>query len=265
MVLGGGAHAVFDATRIMSNVNASGTDLYGGGMLLGADTQVTFEGTDNLIAYNEALHGAGVYMWGNVDLEGALIAHNHAANWGGGIYVGSGYSGGRIANNYLVGNNSGSKGASILVGHSDMEIANNTIVGDLTGSGAAIDITSSSSGDLKLTNNIVVSHSIGIRKDDSQSVILVTNDVWGNTTNYSGLSAGSTDIHLDPQFVDPASEDYHLTVDSQCIDAGTGVDRLHVDYDRERRPRPWFDIGADEYPKEFFIAASPLVLKSYSP
>ncbi len=164
LVLGGGAHAVFDATRIMSNVNASGTDLYGGGMLLGADTQVTFEGTDNLIAYNEALHGAGVYMWGNVDLEGALIAHNHAANWGGGIFVGSGYSGGRIANNYLVGNNSDSnKGASILVGHSDMEIANNTIVGDLAGSGAAIDITSSSSGDLKLTNNIVVSHTIGIR------------------------------------------------------------------------------------------------------
>jgi len=263
--LDGGAHAVLNATRIMSNVNASGSTLYGGGVLLDSGSQVRFEGTENLVAYNEATYGAGVYMWGNVDLEGALIAHNHAANWGGGVFVGAGYSGGRIANNYLVGNNSGTKGSSMLVSHSNMEIANNTIVGDLTGSGAAIDITSSSSGDLKLTNNIVVSHTIGIRKDGSQSVILVTNDVWGNTTNYSGLSAGSTDIHIDPQFVDPASEDYHLTSDSQCIDAGTGVDRLHVDYDGERRPRPWFDIGADEYPKEFFIAASPLVLKSYSP
>jgi hypothetical protein len=165
-----------------------------------------------------------------------------------------------------VGNNSDSnKGASILVGYSDIEIANNTLVGDLTGSGAAIDITSNSSGDLKLTNNIVVSHTIGIRKDGSQSVILVTNDVWGNTTAYDGLLAGSSDMSVNPQFEDPASEDYHLTVDSQCIDAGTGVDRLRVDYDGERRPRPWFDIGADEYPKEFFVAASPLVLRSYSP
>ncbi len=111
----------------------------------------------------------------------------------------------------------------------------------------------------------MLSHTIGIRKDASQAVTLTSNDVRGNLTDYSGLSAGSTDITVDPEFVDPLSEDYHLTVDSDCIDAGTTVDWLHVDHDGDTRPRPWFDIGADEYPKEFFVVVSPLVLKNYSP
>ena len=84
----------------------------------------------------------------------------------------------------------------------------------------------------------------------------------GNTEDYDGLSAGSTDISVDGQFLDPANEDYHLTVDSPVIDAGTTLDWLHVDYDGDRRPRPLFDIGADEYPTKFFFV--PLVLKSYS-
>lgn len=265
LALGWGAEAVLDATRMMSNTNASGSRLDGGGVHINPEAQLTFEGTENVVAYNQATYGGGIYMWASERLQGALIAHNYASGWGGAIFVGSGYEGGNIANNYLVANNSYGKGAAILVNPVNIEIANNTIVGDVTGSGAAIDLGSAGTGEVKVTNNIVVSHTIGIRKDGSQAVMLVRNDVWGNLTDYSGLSAGSTDISVHPEFVDPLSEEYHLTVDSDCIDAGTTVDWLHVDHDGDIRPRPWFDIGADECPKEFFVVASPLVLKNYSP
>ena len=162
-----------------------------------------------------------------------------------------------------MGNNANVTGASVNAVDMDVEIANNTIVGDLTGSGAGIDVLDAGPGTLELTNNIVVSHTIGIRRNDSASVTLASNDVWGNSTNYDGLSAGSGDIILDPEFEDPDNGDYHLGSDSPCIDAGTYVEGLYFDYDGDRRTGRLLDIGADEYHMDpFFI---PVAVRNYSP
>ena len=260
----GGAAAVIEGTRILSNSNPSDSNLLGAGLFLDANTQVTFEGTENQIAYNQARSGGGVYTYGNVNLEGVLILDNYASVYGGGIFVGSGYNGGRIANNYLVGNNANLKGASVVAIDMDVEIANNTIVGDLTGSGAGIDVIDAGPGVLELTNNIVVSHTIGIRRNDSASVTLSHNDVWGNTTNYSGLSAGSGDINADPEFVDPDNGDYHLAADSPCVNAGTYVEGLPLDYDGDWRTGTLLDIGADEYGSDYLLFV-PAALKMYTP
>jgi hypothetical protein len=142
-----------------------------------------------------------------------------------------------------------------------MDIANNTIVGDLSGPCAGIHVHAGGAGGLKLTNNIVTGHAIGILGDSGASVTLANNDVWGNTTNYSGLTAGSGDISADPEFVGAGSGDYHLTVDSPCINAGTVVDGLRFDFDGDRRTGTWLDIGADEYGSDYLIAL-PAVLKS---
>jgi hypothetical protein len=261
----GGATAVIQATSITSNTNPSDSNLYGGGLFLdGGGVQVTFEGTDNLLAYNEAKYGGGVYMYGDVDLEGLLIEDNHALNYGGGIFVGSGYHGGMIANNYLVGNTAGQNGPSIFTLDDGLRIANNTIVGTFYGAFAGIDINQYGTGTLEVINNIVVSHTIGIRAENLASVTLSHNDVWNNTTNYFNIAPGSSDISVDPEFVDPDNDDYHLDSDSPCIDAGTAVDGVHLDWDRERRTGTFLDIGADEYPAEY-IGFVPGVLKSYSP
>ncbi|MDH4209474.1 MAG: right-handed parallel beta-helix repeat-containing protein, partial [Anaerolineae bacterium] len=134
------AIAIIDNTRIMSNTDPSPfmNRLLGGGLYLDPQSQVTFEGTGNLIAYNVAYGGGGVYMYGDVALEGVLIRDNYAMSGGGGIHVSSGYDGGRIANNYLLRNSTSFGGASISASPLDMEIANNTIVGDLSGSDAGI-------------------------------------------------------------------------------------------------------------------------------
>jgi hypothetical protein len=48
------------------------------------------------------------------------------------------------------------------------------------------------------------------------------NNVWNNTTNYYGTSAGANDISLYPKFIDPAPgvDNFNLKYNSHCIDAG---------------------------------------------
>jgi hypothetical protein len=253
--------AVIEGTSILSNTNPSDSQLHAGGLYLHPRSQVTFQGSDNLIAYNQATYGAGVYMYGNVDLEGVVILENHALHSGGGIVLSAGYDGGRIANNYLVRNSADVEDTSVHAGDNSVEIANNTIVGDSSGTG--IYVNDNASGMLKLTNNIVVNHTTGIEKVTSASVTLANNDVWGNTTNYSGLSAGAGDISADPDFVNPGNDDYHLDADSLCIDAGTGVDGLYFDYDGDRRTGALLDIGADEIETDAFFV--PLTTRRYTP
>ena len=261
---GWGTGAVIEATQIMSNSPSGSGNLHAGGMWLDAGTEVTFEGTENLIAYNEATYGGGVYMWGNTDLEGIMIRDNHASYSGGGISISQGYSGARIANNYILGNTADTYAGSVFTVHASMEMANNTIVGDLSGSGAGIYIDAGGAGGLRLTNNIMVNHTVGIEKGTGASVTLANNDVWGNTTDYVGLSPGSGDISVDPEFVDPDNGDYHLAADSPCINAGAYVEGLLLDYDRDRRTGTWLDTGADEYGGDH-LSFVPAALKRYTP
>jgi len=263
-VAGWGTGAVIEATQIMSNSPSGSGQLHGGGMWLDPGTEVTFEGTENLIAYNEATYAGGVYMWGNTDLQGVVLLGNHASHTGGGIVVSSYYSGGKIANNYLLYNKADVDAASLLTLDLDMEIANNTIVGDFYGSGAGVHVYPGGSGALELTNNIVVNHTVGIEKESAASVTLVNNDVWGNTTNYVGLSLGSGDISADPEFVDPDNDDYHLVADSPCVNAGEYIDWLFFDYDGDRRTGRLLDIGADEYGSDQ-LSFVPAALKRYTP
>ena len=176
---------------------------------------------------------------------------------------GSTYVGGTIANNYLVGNTAAQHGPSVFTFDTSMRIANNTIVGTLYGTKAGIDVNDAGLGTLELTNNIVVSHTVGIRAENNSVVTLSNNEVWGNTTNYFNIAAGGSDISVDPEFVDPDNGDYHLAVDSPCINAGTGVDALYFDYDGDRRTGTLLDIGADEYHMDPFFV--PLAVKSYTP
>ncbi len=59
-----------------------------------------------------------------------------------------------------------------------------------------------------------------------------TNDLWG----------------INPQFTDPAHDNYHLKSNSPCINAGATVSDVRDDYDNNARPSGTaYDIGAFEY------------------
>ena len=98
------------------------------------------------------------------------------------------------------------------------------------------------------------------------------NCLYGNTVNFIGYPSTYGDIvmvnangepcdicfniFLDPKLV---SDDFHITADSPCIDAGSSDNAPDLDIDGDSRPQLYgTDIGADEfYKKELFAKAGP--------
>ena len=76
---------------------------------------------------------------------------------------------------------------------------------------------------MDIRNNIIISSTgdYGIWIRDAATLCLIDyNDVWNNSLNYGGCTAGSHDISAEPLFVGGNPYDYHLQCASPCIDAG---------------------------------------------
>jgi hypothetical protein len=100
-------------------------------------------------------------------------------------------------------------------------IRNNTIVANNASYGGGIYCGSAYP---QISNNVVAFNSSGIYKNSTGTLALRNNCVHNpggpGAYNYSGLSAGTGDISLDPLFVNRPAGDYHLASGSPCIDAG---------------------------------------------
>lgn len=113
-----------------------------------------------------------------------------------------------------------------------------------------------------IVNNIVVNNSggqnvesTGIDHHGGGTIYISYNDVYGNDVNYrADASPGLGDISIDPIFIYPTTNDYHLLAGSPCIDAGTNEGAPSTDFDGNLRPIDGdgdgiaiVDIGAFEY------------------
>ncbi|MBN2225800.1 MAG: VCBS repeat-containing protein [candidate division Zixibacteria bacterium] len=103
-------------------------------------------------------------------------------------------------------------------------------------------------------NNIVTGCSVYGFYNNLLSMTRQYNDIWNNTVNYyGGMTADSTDLSVDPLFVDTAEADYALQWGSPCLDAGDpGAE--YTDPDGTRN-----DIGA------FYYDQTPPHLLAYEP
>jgi len=119
-----------------------------------------------------------------------------------------------------------------------------------------------------LTNNIVVSHTIGI-SGTVPNATLAYNDVWGNSqADYTGISRGTGDLSVDPFFRNQAGNDYRLCVSSPLIDVGTNEGAPATDFEGDARPYDGdndglalTDVGADEWlPGPPFLTVLPPTL-----
>jgi parallel beta-helix repeat protein len=248
---GGGIYCSHSSPSIVNNTISGNNATEGGGILCESSSPSI---TDNIISGNSASDcGGGILCY---DSSSPSIANNtiseNEANEGGGIFCQS--SSPLIANNLIFGNVSTYHGGGIecmnLCPYSI--IINNTISGNISSDdyGGGINGWASSSN-VTIANNIIAFNSSGICWIDNGSPALRNNCVYNpGGEDYRSLLAGPGDISVDPLFVNQSNGDFHLTEDSQCIDAGNnaGVQSGWVDMDHQDRIiNTHVDIGADEY------------------
>ncbi|MGC9358101.1 MAG: choice-of-anchor Q domain-containing protein, partial [Anaerolineae bacterium] len=198
-----------------------------------------------------ASRGGGLYNEAGVVAADGLIIHGARAesSYGGGLYNGS-----EIAlYNSVFFSNTAALGGGGIYNAGIMDLTNNTLYANQAGTfgGGLYD---HDSGSLILRNTIVVSNVAqtggGVYRDSAGLLDADYNNVWGNvatTLPQGNLPVAPHDISVDPLFVDGARGDFHLTIDSLCVDAADPDTTLDHDFEGDTRPsQQGYDIGADE-------------------
>ncbi|MBN2001726.1 MAG: hypothetical protein JXA21_00100 [Anaerolineae bacterium] len=259
--------------------NTAGTDGTGngGGVYLDDSSLMSDKG---LIYYNTADdYGGGVYATNDSLLDMDLgssypcagprcsqLSYNAAGLYGGGIYVRD--SSEADLRQVFVEGNTGSYGGALYAHQSPVYLYNTLI--------ARNNATSASGGDalrLYTGSTLTGQHNTLAYNDldgaatgdavamDGATLSLSNSIVWGHATSiptgytitYSDIQggyAGTGNLDVDPQFVNPGASDFHLQHSSPVIDrCATGQT---LDFDNEGRavtyirPSTPYDMGADE-------------------
>jgi photosystem II stability/assembly factor-like uncharacterized protein/nitrous oxidase accessory protein NosD len=155
-----------------------------------------------------------------------------------------------FTNNVVAGNTADLGGGLDLERAVGGVVVNNTLVGN---GDVGVLVDRYSLTPITFTNNVIVSHTVGISVS-AEATVTVRYTLWhGNGMDIAG---GGVVTHTNPvtgapAFLNPAADDYHLTVASAARDAGdpAGVPPAPpVDRDGVPRPQgPRVDLGAYEW------------------
>lgn len=210
----GGGLYLFDTdaelsfVNILSNTALTGGAPNGGGIRCGSSSSLHVE--QSIISGNSAGNmGGGILLHGvsEADFEHVLIADNTA------------YSGAGLANQFgsspeldhvtIAGNQSDSEGGGMICTDSDPRFTNSIFYHNEP-------------------DQVKVNPNFG-----ASSIFFDYSDVEDDFTFYdpelNGFVSFSNSLHLDPQFVDIENNDYHLSEESPCIDAGDPDSALDPD------------------------------------
>ncbi|MHC4617547.1 MAG: right-handed parallel beta-helix repeat-containing protein [Planctomycetota bacterium] len=286
----GGAIAAFqgcDPVVTGNVVESSYAYTYGAGIHLRQWCNGIIE--DNWIIGNRSLLGAGVHITytSSPTVRDNLIKSNIAGNWGGaGVYViarshpviernviienesavGAGigvFSSSRplIRNNFIVKNR---KGSGIYIQQSDPKVFHNTIADNTAPTyGGGIECKLDCAPTIE--HNVITSNGVGfgINLDSGSSAVMRYNNVWNHGAgNYGQDIPDQTGINgnisVEPGFVNPDGNDYHLSYNSGCVSSGDPNFSGPAMTDVDGQPRvmgPLLDLGADEAQRVWNISS----------
>ena len=244
---GGAITCIDSAMTISNNIIIYNTALYYGGGIYVESSSVTI--TNNTITANIAPFGGGIACLESASpiIRNNKFTTNTASYDGSGIYC---YHNTTpiIANNTVTTNIANSEGAGVYCHDSAATIVNNVIVGNnATSNGGGLACLDASPN---IVNNIISSCNSGIRNNGTGTPIVRSNCVYGNTAYaYSGISAGSGDVAVNPMFLNAGVGNYHLNLLSPLINAGyndiAGLPTTDMD-GQARIQAGAIDIGIDE-------------------
>jgi hypothetical protein len=172
---------------------------------------------------------------------------NNEGGWGGGVSVNSTKA--LLVNNIIAGNEATEGSAIWLDGSASYPatatLTHNTLVG---GPMPADGVWVGENVTAQLTNNIIDGFAIGINSTSPFDSAVSARDTLfhANTSNTSGVDDSFWEVHGNPGFLAPLSDDYHIGRSSAGLNQGQ-VTKVTEDFDGQRRTigaAP--DIGADE-------------------
>jgi hypothetical protein len=232
----------------------------GDGGAISADGS-TLRAYSNTMVHNQARSGGALRFANNVNaiLDGNVIAENDVNGSAGGAYIDTSVV---TMTNNIIALNTGDEdwnGDGVVVQNtgSDVRIVNNTIV-----SNTAEGIEAQDGAEVLVRNTIIAGNNGGLHNFESSATLTSDhNTLWDNGWNYGNVTPGTGDIETDPLFLDAANGDFHLQMDSPCIDAGnpTGVPAFDIEgTPRDATP----DIGA--YEKILYRIFLPATTRNFS-
>lgn len=190
------------------------------------------------------LGGGGLFVYNKLALTGTQFIGN-VAKVGGGMSLRC-CTTSRVVNALFAANQAdSSRGLDIYAEDVALSLIHTTIASPTFASGSAV--YGSNGGSVYLTNTLVASHTIGI--DASAITAADWNSLFDNVAMpYSGTVTSVGAFTGTSGFVDPAANDYHLSLGSAAVDAGINAG-VAVDFDGQARPQGGgSDVGYDELP-----------------
>jgi len=253
--------------------NHSGHDVHGTVISYGDNAFVTIE--DSIFDSNNARWGGGFYtsQGGFGHLKRCVFINNYATDLGGAIYAGgwgdlivesslfiSNVCGGDVAFN-------GGGGAAYCHLHGPLatrdktdKFLNCTFVDNDCEAPDCVDCIYARKAGSSIYNITVNVKNCIIKGGDAEKIGGPgTASLVVSYCNIEGGYSGPGNIDLDPKFVNPLANDFHLQPTSPCIDAGTSNGTPEIDLDGNCRyddPNvensgagmyPYYDIGAYEF------------------
>jgi hypothetical protein len=186
---------------------------------------------DNQAAASGQGHGGGLCVWEegpetwDTTVDANLFLNNQAdanpadpnPSDGGACSVNT--NGLAFTNNVVAGNSADLGGGLYLAFAQDGQVTNNTLAGN---DGAGILVDQYNTTPITITNNIVVSHTVGITVAKGATA-RVSYTLWNGNAADTGGAGHIHETHPvtgDPSFVNPAAGDFRLTIGSAARDAG---------------------------------------------
>lgn len=257
-------YCFYSSPTISNCIITGNTGKYVGGIFIESDSSPTI--TDCTISENTAEYVGGIYIGSESSptITNCTISENTSPKFGG-ITVGDASP--IISNCNISGNTGGYAGAIVNYPNASPTLINCVISGNTSGNTGAILCDSNASPTLincTIAGNTGESGGGAISSLPSSSPFLTNCILWDNSPNeitgdgapvvsfsdVEGGWPGTMNIDSDPSFMNPAGGDYHLKIDSPCIDAGDNAAEALPETDMEGNPRiisGTVDMGAYEY------------------